>query len=211
MVHMGSVTGGRGAVVACHATLKILWGDIVHEGHTSQIEQELDLFIKSNRLAELIKQLNLPKRVPDIPVDDEPLGVFGHELGGFDPKLDRMVRNVSAQTLGEYVDALKKEKLKENPDLNTQLLLTKDYWSKIKKGKNKNSSKHGLLRIAVALRLNLKETEELFMKAGFSLIIDGSPLEAVVGYFISQQKYDVFEINAQLMRYNQPVLIPSVS
>ncbi len=183
----------------------------MHESHTSQVEQELDLFIKSNRLAELIRQLRLPKRVPDIPVDEEPLGVFGHELGAFDPKLDKRVREVSTQTLGEYIEALKNQKLKENPDLKTNLLLSKSYWSQFRKGKNKHGSKHGLLRIAVALRLDLRETELLFRKAGFSLVLDGSPLEAVVGYYISQEKYDVFEIDAQLMRYNQPTLMPSLS
>lgn len=175
----------------------------------ANVYPDLDLFVSSNKLIELIRELQLPDEVADIPTENKPVAVF-HDMFtkdiDFNPELDKVVQAVSKQTLGEYVEALKLQKMKENPNLDTSILVTRSYWNQIKHGQNKNPSKIYLLRIAIALRLTIEETEMLFRKAGYSLATDGSKLEAIVAYFISKRIYALGEIDPQLERYNQPVL-----
>ncbi|MCF8564675.1 hypothetical protein LLE49_07935 [Alicyclobacillus tolerans] len=175
----------------------------------ANVYPDLDLFVSSNKLIELIRELQLPDEVADIPTENKPVAVF-HDMFtkdiDFNPELDKVVQAVSKQTLGEYVEALKLQKMKENPNLDTSILVTRSYWNQIKHGQNKNPSKIYLLRIAIALRLTIEETEMLFRKAGYSLATDGSKLEAIVAYFISKRIYALGEIDPQLERYDQPVL-----
>lgn len=181
------------------------------EYQASKIDPDLERFLSSGRLIELISELQLPDEVPDIPIYNGSSVILGKIFGNdidFNPELDKVVQAVSKQTLGEYVEALRLKKMKDNPDRDTSIVVTRSYWSQIINGKNKNPSKLYLLRIAIALRLTLRETEMLFRKAGYSLTTDESNLEAIVGYFISKGTYGLYEIDTQLEMYNQPTLLP---
>ncbi len=58
---------------------------------------------------------------------------------------------------------------------------------------------------AIALELDLKTTLDLLSRAGIAF----SPSDAfdlIVSYFITNRNYDIYEINAALFKYGQPVL-----
>ena len=62
-----------------------------------------------------------------------------------------------------------------------------------------------IVALAIALELNLKETESLLMKAGytFSNLIKG---DLIAVYFISHGIYDIDKLNSALYDHGEPVL-----
>lgn len=59
--------------------------------------------------------------------------------------------------------------------------------------------------LAVALELNLEETDDLLECAGFALS-RSQKFDVIVEYFIVSGKHDLFEINEVLFKYDQPLL-----
>ena len=65
--------------------------------------------------------------------------------------------------------------------------------------------KSTIIALAVSLELNIKETQELLMKAGFALS-DSILFDVIVKYFIDKKEYDIYTINNVLFAYDQPLL-----
>ena len=58
---------------------------------------------------------------------------------------------------------------------------------------------------SIALELDLDQTRDLIGRAGFALSTS-SKFDVIVMYFISQKRYDLFEINTTLFEFDQPLL-----
>jgi hypothetical protein len=78
-------------------------------------------------------------------------------------------------------------------------------FSKIRTGKGYMPSKKTVVALAIALELSLPETRDLLECAGFALS-RSVRFDVVVEYFITRQKYDIFEINNVLFKYDQSLL-----
>ena len=78
-------------------------------------------------------------------------------------------------------------------------------FNKIKNNPDYRPSKTTVLAFAVALRLTLKETEDMLKKAGFSLS-HSNKFDLIVEYFILQGNYDIFLINEVLFSFEQQLL-----
>ena len=79
-------------------------------------------------------------------------------------------------------------------------------FSKIRTGKGYMPSKRRILALAVALELTLTETDDLLKRAGYALS-HSQKFDVIVEFFIVNGKYDIFEINEVLFKYDQPLLV----
>ena len=83
--------------------------------------------------------------------------------------------------------------------------ISKDAFSKIITLKVKHPDKGTVAALAIGLRLDLEEAEEMYIAAGHYL---GKTefLDKVIRFFIKEQIYDIDEVNYCLYAYNRPLL-----
>ena len=83
--------------------------------------------------------------------------------------------------------------------------VSRQLFSKIRSDSHYRPKKETVIAFALALELNLEDTNTLLRTAGYSLS-HSSKSDIIIEYFISQHIYNVFVINEALYQYDQPVL-----
>lgn len=120
------------------------------------------------------------------------------------PDLISMLESLDASfstTLLELIDArgISDAQVYKRANVSRQL------FSKIRSDAAYKPTKKTALALAIALELNLDETEDLLRRAGFALS-NASKADVIVEYFIRSKNYDIFEINEALYAFDQPLL-----
>ena len=83
--------------------------------------------------------------------------------------------------------------------------VSKQTWYKIMNEKNYRPSKVTVISFAIALRLTLKETNDLLATVGLTLS-KSSKFDIIIEYFLINGIYDVFTINETLFKFDQVCL-----
>ncbi|MDR2569506.1 MAG: hypothetical protein LBD23_04290 [Oscillospiraceae bacterium] len=118
--------------------------------------------------------------------------------------LDDLVGNLDepfSKTLLRLIDTTGKK----DSEIYNRANIDRRLFSKIRNNTQYTPSKPTVLAFAIALELNLDQTEDLLERAGFALS-RSRKFDVIMEYFIRNQKYNIFEINEVLLSYDQPLL-----
>jgi len=97
------------------------------------------------------------------------------------------------------------EKEMKDSEVYKRANIDRRLFSKMRKNRAYVPSFRTALALAVSLELDLEQTTNLLMKAGYSMS-RSKKFDVIVEFFISHGKYNIFEINEVLYYYNQALL-----
>lgn len=92
-----------------------------------------------------------------------------------------------------------------DPECYKRANMDRRHFNHIKNTPDYRPKKETVLALAVALKLNVRETENLLKRAGFALS-DSDKRDRAIRYFISHRLYDINQINLILFDYDMPLL-----
>ncbi len=113
--------------------------------------------------------------------------------------LEDVLKGIYKESFEKHLQMLINKKGLKNSEVYAAANISKQYFSKLLKGQVK-PSKGKMLALAVGLHLNMDETVDFLRIAGYAL----SPIsqtDAVVGYFIEHEDYNVLKIDIVLFDY----------
>ncbi len=97
------------------------------------------------------------------------------------------------------------EKNLDDVEVYKRANLDRKHFSKIRSNVKYRPTKKTALALAIALYLNLDETNDLLARAELALSPSNKG-DLIVRYFIEQGRYDIWELNSMLFKFGQPTL-----
>ena len=105
----------------------------------------------------------------------------------------------------EYLLRLIAKTGKKDSAIYKKANVSKQVFSKIRSNPFYQPTKATAIAFAIALELDLEQTQDLIGRAGFTLT-NSSKSDVIIKYFIRERNYDMFDINAALFEFDQSLL-----
>ena len=94
---------------------------------------------------------------------------------------------------------------KKDSEIYRRANVDRKLFSKIRNNPDYKPSKATALSFAIALELDLEETQDFIARAGYTLT-HSSKFDVIVEYFIVHENFNIHELNAVLFDHDQPLL-----
>ena len=134
-----------------------------------------------------------------------PVAAAGAACASVAPRsLEDVVKNVS-ETWQESLLRLITERGYSDTEIYKRANVDRKLFSKIRTNKNYQPKKNTAVAFALALRLNLDETKDFLMRAGYAFS-PSSKFDLIIEYSIEHGVYDLMLINGALFDHDQPQL-----
>ena len=138
-------------------------------------------------------------------IDPTHAAEFSKEFGGRTySSLEEMLRQEDAgftETLLRRID----ETGKKDSEIYKRANVTKQHFSKIRNNPDYKPTKATAVAFAIALELDLEQTNDLIGRAGYALT-NSSKFDVIITYFIRQRNYNIMDINMALFQFDQATL-----
>lgn len=118
---------------------------------------------------------------------------------------EEFLRLAVEQSFSATLMKLIEAKGKDSVEVYKRAHIDRKLFSKIRSQTDYIPSKKTIIALALALELSLDEAQSLLERAGFTLS-RSILFDVIVEYFITQGKYDIYEINCVLFAHKQPLL-----
>lgn len=119
-------------------------------------------------------------------------------------ELTRMAKATDAgfsETLLKLID----RSGEKDADVYKRANIGRQHFSKIRNNPQYKPSKATAVAFALALELDLEETRDLIGRAGYALSRSNT-FDIIIEYFITHERYDIYEINLVLFEFDQSLL-----
>lgn len=164
---------------------------------------DIDSYIDENYVKEHIETRTIQKRLLNNPTSSinlmaSPYNEKGQSLDDFLTGIDKSFQGV----LFEYIDRTGKK----DSEIYKKANMNRQHFSKIRSNENYIPKKGTIISLAIALELNIVETNRLLESAGYALS-NSNKFDIVCKYFIFNHIYDIYKLNECLLNYNLPTLL----